>query len=63
MIEAQAEKKQVLDCVRADAPLVDYVLCLLDDKDGASATFNVMETGSSIYNIAKTAMPRVANAA
>ena len=50
MIEAQAEKKQVLDCVRADVPLVDYELCLLGDKDGAGATFNVMETGSSIYS-------------
>jgi FkbM family methyltransferase len=51
MIEAQAEKKQVLDCVRADVPLVDYALCLLGDKDGAAATFNVMETGSSIYRV------------
>ncbi len=50
MIEAQAEKKLVLDRVRADLPLVDHVICLLGDKDGAGATFNVMETGSSIYS-------------
>ena len=50
MIEAQEDKKQALDRVRADVPLVDYALCLLGDKDGAEANFNVMETGSSIYS-------------
>jgi len=50
MIEAQAEKKQFLDSVRADVPSVDYALCLLGDKDGVGANFNVMETGSSIYS-------------
>jgi FkbM family methyltransferase len=50
MIEAQEEKRQALDRVRADFPLVDYTLCLLGDEDGAETTFNVMETGSSIYN-------------
>ena len=50
MIEAQEGKRQALDRVRADVPLVDYTLCLLGDKDGAETTFNVMETGSSIYS-------------
>jgi FkbM family methyltransferase len=50
LIEAQEEKRQALDRVRASVPLVDYALCLLGDKDGAEATFNVMETGSSVYS-------------
>jgi FkbM family methyltransferase len=50
MIEAQEDKRRALDRVRADVPLVEYALCLLGDKDGAETTFNVMETGSSIYS-------------
>ena len=50
MIEAQEEKRQALDGVRNDVPLVDYAICLLGDKDGAEVSFNVMETGSSIYS-------------
>jgi FkbM family methyltransferase len=59
MIEAQEEKRQTLDRVRADVPLVDYALCLLGDKNGAEATFNVMETGSSIYSENSDAPRRV----
>jgi FkbM family methyltransferase len=50
MIEAQSEKKPFLDAVAADLPLAESELCLLGDRDGSEAVFNVMETGSSIYN-------------
>lgn len=50
MIEAQSEKKAFLDAVCAKFPRAEYELCLLGASDGSEAVFNVMETGSSIYN-------------
>jgi FkbM family methyltransferase len=57
MIEAQAEKRDLLDRVRSELSLVDYKLCLLGNSEGSEVIFNVMETGSSIYS-ERSNMPR-----
>lgn len=50
MIEAQVEKKNFLESVRDELPLVAYNISLLGKEEGSEAIFNVMETGSSIYS-------------
>lgn len=50
MVEAQSEKKPLLDAVCRDLPLAEYELCLLGKEGGSEVVFNVMETGSSLYN-------------
>ena len=50
MIEAQAEKVPYLQNVKVDLPQAEAEICLLGSADGASVTFHVMETGSSIYS-------------
>jgi FkbM family methyltransferase len=50
MIEAQAEKKSQLETVCAQQPNANFELCLLGDKEGEEAVFNVMESGSSLYS-------------
>lgn len=49
MVEGQTEKRSFLEAVRADLPLASYTTCLLGSSEGSEVTFNVMETGSSIY--------------
>lgn len=50
MLEAQHEKRQYLDTMRAESPdSIDYEICLLGPEMGKEVTFFVMETGSSIY--------------
>jgi FkbM family methyltransferase len=50
MIEAQAEKRAQLEAVCIQLPQAKFELCLLGNKEGAEATFNVMEAGSSLYS-------------
>jgi FkbM family methyltransferase len=50
MIEALAEQKPELEAACARLPLAKFEFALLGDKEEAEAIFNVMGTGSSIYN-------------
>ena len=58
MVEAQDEKRRLLEKARSDIPLSNYALCMLGSSEGSEVVFNVMETGSSIYS-ERSNVPRV----